>query len=280
MEQPRRLTPCEAGRDDPALAAAAGDRGRPAAAPRLPRPRNRLRPGAAARAIASRLDRGHILAIDRSAKAVGQARAAAVDEIASGRMTVRQIAAEDFELQPYEAPYDLVLAVRVGALDGPHPNAGARVLWRIAQATTANARLFIDGGNPLRELPIPPRWINQSSESQEPIDVRSFDVTQCLCASSLECRGRIERWRDRSAPSRARESGAGQVGHPGRDRVQAWPGELAGWMALVVDFERARVGRADGPPGGFGAGRRVLGPVSGRAVRWWGRGRAAAGAGG
>jgi trans-aconitate methyltransferase len=112
-------------------------------------------PGAAARAVAARLTSGHILAIDRSAAAIAQLTAAAGDEIASGRMNVRQVAAEDFALEPGEAPYDLLFAVRVGALDGRHPKAGELVLRRIARATTANARLFIDGGNPLRELPIP-----------------------------------------------------------------------------------------------------------------------------
>ena len=112
-------------------------------------------PGAAARAVAARLTTGHILAIDRSAAAIAQAEAAAADEIASGRMGVRQVAAEDFVLQPCEEPYDVVFAVRVGALDGRHPQAGQRVLQRIAMATTAGARLFIDGGEPLRELPIP-----------------------------------------------------------------------------------------------------------------------------
>jgi cyclopropane fatty-acyl-phospholipid synthase-like methyltransferase len=111
--------------------------------------------GAAARAVAARLDTGQILAIDRSAKAIEQARAAAADEIASGRLAVRHIAAENFELQPGEAPYDLVFAVRVGALDGRHPKAGQEALKRIAAATTPEAQLFIDGGDPLRELTIP-----------------------------------------------------------------------------------------------------------------------------
>ncbi|WP_188194199.1 SAM-dependent methyltransferase [Nonomuraea sp. SYSU D8015] len=112
-------------------------------------------PGAAARAIASRLTTGHILAIDRSATAIAQAEAAAKDEIASGRMSVRQVAGEDFVLQADEEPYDIVFAVRVGALDGRHPEVGQRMLQRIAAATTADARLFIDGGDPLRELLIP-----------------------------------------------------------------------------------------------------------------------------
>ncbi|MEV0999809.1 methyltransferase domain-containing protein [Nonomuraea sp. NPDC050202] len=112
-------------------------------------------PGAAARAVAARLGAGHILAIDRSATAIAQARAAAAGEIAAGRMSVRQVAGEDFVLLPGEEPYDLVFAVRVGALDGRHPEAGQRLLQRVALATRVGARLFIDGGDPLRELPIP-----------------------------------------------------------------------------------------------------------------------------
>jgi cyclopropane fatty-acyl-phospholipid synthase-like methyltransferase len=112
-------------------------------------------PGAAARAVASRLVTGHILAIDRSATAIVQAEAAAAGEIAAGRMSVRRVAAEDFVLRADEEPYDVVFAIRVGALDGRHPRAGEEVLRRIAAATTPSARLFIDGGDPLRELPIP-----------------------------------------------------------------------------------------------------------------------------
>jgi trans-aconitate methyltransferase len=112
-------------------------------------------PGAAARAVAGRLSTGHILAIDRSATAIAQAEAASAVEIASGRMSLRQIAAEELVLQAGEPPYDLVFAVRVGALDGRHPQLGERVLQRLAMATTRDARLFVDRGDPLRELPIP-----------------------------------------------------------------------------------------------------------------------------
>jgi SAM-dependent methyltransferase len=112
-------------------------------------------PGAAARALAARLVTGHILAIDRSASAIAQARVAAAEQIASGRMSVRCVAIEDFVLEADEEPYDIVFAVRVGALDGRHPKAGERALQRIAMATTIGARLFIDAGDPLRELPIP-----------------------------------------------------------------------------------------------------------------------------
>ena len=122
---------------------------------RLPRAGDRLRPRDRSPSHRSPTTTGHILAIDRSSAAIAQAKAAAHEEIASGHMDVRHVAAEDFVLQPDEAPYHLVFAVRVGALDGRYPNAGERALQRVARATTANARLFIDGGNPLRELRVP-----------------------------------------------------------------------------------------------------------------------------
>ena len=115
-------------------------------------------PGAAARAVVRRVgERGCVLALDRSATAVAQARRAGAAEIAAGRLVVRQTAIEDFELAAGEAPYDLAFAVRVGALDGRHPEAGRRALQRIAAALTPRGRLLIDGGDPLREVPLPRR---------------------------------------------------------------------------------------------------------------------------
>lgn len=67
-------------------------------------------------------------------------------------MSVRCVAAEDFELLAGEASYDLAFAVRVGALDGRHPQAGQQARRRIAAALTPAGRLFIDGGDPLREV--------------------------------------------------------------------------------------------------------------------------------
>jgi SAM-dependent methyltransferase len=109
-------------------------------------------PGAAARAIAHRIGDGHILAIDRSAKAIGQARVACQDEIAAGRLSVRQVAIEDFALEAGEAPLDIAFAARVGALDGRHPELERRAHQCIARALVPNGRLFIDGGNPLKEV--------------------------------------------------------------------------------------------------------------------------------
>ncbi|OHV80228.1 cyclopropane-fatty-acyl-phospholipid synthase family protein [Rhizobium sp. LCM 4573] len=109
-------------------------------------------PGAAAREIARRMDGGHVLAIDRSAKAIAQARDLSRAEIAAGTLSLRHVAVEDFGLQPGEAFYDIAIAVRVGALDGRHPEVGRRARARIAAALNPQGRLFIDGGNPLREI--------------------------------------------------------------------------------------------------------------------------------
>lgn len=75
-------------------------------------------------------------------------------EIASGRMSVRQSSAEAFVLGPAEPAFDIVFAVRVGALDGRHPEAGLRAMERIARALAPGGRVFIDGGEPIRELPV------------------------------------------------------------------------------------------------------------------------------
>lgn len=111
-------------------------------------------PGAAARAIAGRIGDGQVLAIDRSAAAIAQATASSAAEIAAGRLRLRQVAIEDLALEPGEAPYDIAFAVRVGALDGRYPAAGRIALRRIAAALTPEGRLFIDGGDPLRALPL------------------------------------------------------------------------------------------------------------------------------
>jgi SAM-dependent methyltransferase len=109
-------------------------------------------PGAAAREIARRIGRGYVLGIDRSAKAIALAKAASRTEIASGVLSYRHEAIEDFELERGEQPFDIAFAVRVGALDGRHQNAEARAKRRIAAALAPRGRLFIDGGHPLREI--------------------------------------------------------------------------------------------------------------------------------
>ena len=113
-------------------------------------------PGAAARAVAERVQPGgHVLAVDRSATAVAQITSTAGDLIDAGWLRVRTSDAEALELEPGEEPYDLAFAVRVGAFDGRHPTAGALALARVAAVLTPSGRMYIDGGDPLREIVLP-----------------------------------------------------------------------------------------------------------------------------
>ncbi|MFZ6019828.1 MAG: class I SAM-dependent methyltransferase [Chloroflexota bacterium] len=109
-------------------------------------------PGAAARAVSNRIGNGCVLGIDRSATAIAQAVASSQSEIASGRLNFRQVSVEEFVLQEGEEPYDIAFAVRVGALDGRHPELEKAAFDRIAQALVKGGRLFLDGGDPLREV--------------------------------------------------------------------------------------------------------------------------------
>ncbi|MFC0450326.1 hypothetical protein [Rhodococcus jostii] len=58
------------------------------------------------------------------------------DQIAAGHLSARHVAIEDFTLAGDEEPFDLVFAIRVGALDGRHPQAGRAAIAHIAAATT------------------------------------------------------------------------------------------------------------------------------------------------
>lgn len=112
-------------------------------------------PGAAAREVAERVGpSGHVLAVDRSAKAIALLTASAGDLIAAGRLTARQMEAEELALAPGEDRYDIAFAVRVGAFDGRHPQAGAVALGRLGHVLVPGGRLFVDGGDPLREVDV------------------------------------------------------------------------------------------------------------------------------
>lgn len=116
-------------------------------------------PGAAARALARRVERVHVLIVDRSARGIALTRRNLGPEIDEGLVSLRHVAAEDFVLDADEEPYDLAFAVRVGALDGRHPRAGEQARARIAAALRPGGRLLVDGGSPLREIyPAPPPW--------------------------------------------------------------------------------------------------------------------------
>jgi cyclopropane fatty-acyl-phospholipid synthase-like methyltransferase len=102
-------------------------------------------PGALARAIATRVKPGYVLGIDRSASAIEQAVNASNELIVSGHLAFQQIAAEDFVLKSGEKPFDLIVAVRVGAFDGRHPKAGELARSRMLLAMTPAGRFFVDG---------------------------------------------------------------------------------------------------------------------------------------
>jgi len=108
--------------------------------------------GAVAREIAQRIRDGYILGIDRSSKAIEQALKSSEAEILRGSLNFRQVEIENFELGQYEEQFDIAFAVRVGALDGRHPEIEREAIAKIAKMLKPGGKLFIDGGNPLKEI--------------------------------------------------------------------------------------------------------------------------------
>src|SRR5688572_23614428 len=100
-------------------------------------------PGAMAREISKRIGNGHILAIDRSVKAIQQAISGSRAEIETGTLSFRHSAIEQFELAPGEKQFDIAIAVRVGALDGRHPEIEKQALKQITKALTKKGKLYI-----------------------------------------------------------------------------------------------------------------------------------------
>ncbi|RYG37358.1 MAG: class I SAM-dependent methyltransferase [Chitinophagaceae bacterium] len=109
-------------------------------------------PGVMAREIANRFEDIYVLAIDRSAKAIQQAKKNSGSQIETGKLSFVQIAVEHFVIDKSEPPFDLAVAIRVGAFDGRHPEIEQQALKNVAAALTRKGKFFIDGGNPLREI--------------------------------------------------------------------------------------------------------------------------------
>ena len=135
-------------------------------------------PGAAARERARRLPTRFIPGIDRAATAIARAEAAAIAAGLTENLAFRLAAMEAFTLAPGEAPFDLAVAVRVGARDDRHVAVAPQALAHIAAALTPTGRLFIDGGAPLREITLPGRELLPPSQSpsaggRPPISERS-----------------------------------------------------------------------------------------------------------
>ena len=106
--------------------------------------------GVAAREIANRFDNMYILAIDRSPKAIEQAKKNCKAEMKSGKLKFVQAKIEEFALPETEGLFDIAFAIRVGALDGRHPEIEKQAFNNISKALKKNGKLFIDGGEPLK----------------------------------------------------------------------------------------------------------------------------------
>ncbi len=102
-------------------------------------------PGIAAREIANRFDSIFVLAID-------QAKKSSAKEIAAGTLQFQQITVENFKLNPNEELFDFAFAIRVGALDGRHPELEKQAKQNIKPALKQKGKLYIDRGNKLIEL--------------------------------------------------------------------------------------------------------------------------------
>nr|WP_064571530.1 methyltransferase domain-containing protein [Gordonia sp. LAM0048] len=113
-------------------------------------------PGAAAREVARRVGPdGFVLGIDRSPQAVNAARrAATADGVGSDRLDFDCSAIEDFDLSAH-IPFDVAFALRVGALDGRHPDLYDAAVRAVARALRPDGVLFADCGDPLRRLELP-----------------------------------------------------------------------------------------------------------------------------
>lgn len=112
-------------------------------------------PGAAARVVAAVVGpTGHVLVLDRSPAGIVRTEAGCAAELAAGVLSTLRADVEDFVLPAGVPPFDLAFACRVGALDGRHPQLYEASLRCVARALTPTGRLFVDTGDPLRELPL------------------------------------------------------------------------------------------------------------------------------
>ena len=109
--------------------------------------------GVVAREIVKRVNDVYVLGLDRSAKAIEQSVTGSRAEISSGKLHFLKTAIEEFEFDGNNL-FDFAFAIRVGALDGRHPEIEEKALSNIAKALKKNGKLYIDGGNPLQVIDI------------------------------------------------------------------------------------------------------------------------------
>lgn len=107
--------------------------------------------GIVAREISKLIGKGKVVAIDRSEKAIAQSRKNSAKEIETGNLEFIQEKIEDFCPATFENYFDLVFAIRVGALDGRHPEIEKQAKTNIKKMMKKNGRFFIQG-NPISEI--------------------------------------------------------------------------------------------------------------------------------
>lgn len=105
--------------------------------------------GVAAREIIARFPKCFVLGIDRSPKAVDQARQGSKTEISGGQLDFIESAIEEFSPPPSLRKFDFAFAVRVGALDQRHPEIEKEAIRRIRALLKPGGKIYIDGGDPL-----------------------------------------------------------------------------------------------------------------------------------
>lgn len=108
--------------------------------------------GIMAKAIADRIGRGFVLGIDRSGTAILRAQRLADGAGEGARLAFRCQEAEAFAAEPGEGPFDLVVAIRVGAFDGRHPAAGHQAMPRLLACMKPQAGFFIDHADGIRDI--------------------------------------------------------------------------------------------------------------------------------
>lgn len=105
--------------------------------------------GMMVRDMALRMGEGYVLGIDRSATAIEKAEAIPV-EGRRAEIAFRCVAAEAFERLPDEAPFDIAVAVRVGAFDGRFPRLARLALPRLRAALVPSGLFFVDDRPPIQ----------------------------------------------------------------------------------------------------------------------------------
>lgn len=100
------------------------------------------------REIAVRIGNGYVLGIDRSPNAIAKAEAITLENKAA-EIAFRCVVAEVFDLLPHEAPFDVAVAVRVGAFDGRFPDLERKAMPRVMRSLRPSGLFFVDDRPPV-----------------------------------------------------------------------------------------------------------------------------------